>query len=361
MRSIALALLLLVAPAARAGAPPEARAQKEQGDRLRKANDAEGAATAYRAALQLDGGYAEAHEALGELQFAAKQYEKAVESFGYAVEIDPAYALAWYNLAFAARRSGDQPKARSAYERYVKLRPTDADGHYGLAESQRALGDREAAVAEYQLFIDLAGSTPSQAPWVEKARNAIAELKSPPAPPPARTEPSTAVAGTALAVPIAAIPASSPGGKAPAAPPQLAAAPPYLTALPVPPSRALIEKLGAGDRAWLAGDYRTALFAYQDATYLAPTNPVGRIKQARAYAALHHQEEAERQLRQALELDPGNIEALELLESLRNPAAAESTAPAPATARTPAIAPRIYRLTDDAAAPAVTPGPAPAK
>jgi hypothetical protein len=75
-------------------------------------------------------------------------------------------------------------------------------------------------------------------------------------------------------------------------------------------------------------------------------------------AALHHLEEAEGQLRQALELDPGNVEALKLLESLRNPAAAASTGPPPATA--PAAAPRSYRLTDDAAAPAATPGPAPA-
>jgi len=153
---------------------------------------------------------------------------------------------------------------------------------------------------------------------------------------------AVAPAATALAIP-SAIPA---------------AAPTPVTPLPVPPSRALIEKLGAGDRAWLAGDYRTALFAYQDATYLDPTSAVARIKQARAYAALHHQDEAERQLRQALELDPGNVEARTLLESLRNPAAAAVTVPAP-SATAPAIAPRSYRLTDDGPAPAVTPVPIP--
>lgn len=354
MRSTALALILIAAPAALAATPPQARLQKEQGDQLRKGGDAEAAEKAYRAALQLDGGYAEAHQALGELQFAGKQVAKAIESFGYAVEIDPGYALAWYNLAFAARRSGDHRRARTAYEKYLKLRPTDADGHYGLAETRRALGDSDAAITEYQLFIDLAQATPAQAAWIEKARTAIAELKAP-----ARAAPSggasdlviPGVAGaTAAAIPTPTLPPTLPPTPTPSVALPVAPA----TPLPAPPSRALIEKLGVGDRAWLSGDFRSALFAYQDAVYLEPTSAVARIRLARAYTSLKHPVEAEAQLRHALELDPGNGEASRLLEELRSPPPA---VPSPAAVVSPvapaaaAASPRLYRLTDDAAPP----------
>jgi tetratricopeptide (TPR) repeat protein len=440
MRSIVLALLVLAAPAVLAAPPPEARAQKEQGERLRKSGDLDGAIKAYQAALKLDGGYAEAHEGLGELYFATKQTAQAIESFGYAVEIDPAYALAWYNLAFTSRRAGDHEKARTAYEKYVKLRPTDADGHYGLAETQRALGKRDAAIAEYQLFIDLAKNTPAQATWVEKARAAQAELRGGaraapaapvsagptatvatgaaattsvvagagttatapvaavapapapapvpppvPAPVPAPTQapvpaaaPSPAPASTntvraspvvaAPPIPVAVLPPAPaalppPGPPPPVAParvaPAIPVAPPPAVAAPAPPTpaaptRALIEKLGAGDRAFLSGEYRPALFAYQDAVYLDPTSAVARIKLARAYAALGHKDQAELQLKQALELDPDSGDARKLLAELANP---PPVAPRPApvvTAIVPPPAPtqppsqKVYRLTDDA-------------
>ena len=89
---------------------------------------------------------------------------------------------------------------------------------------------------------------------------------------------------------------------------------------------------------------------------------MARVKLARAYAALGHRDQAERQLRQALELDPGNDEARKLLEELAKPAAG---APSPAAAATavvaplvvapaPAAPPPVFRLTDDAGAPPTT-------
>ena len=127
-------------------------------------------------------------------------------------------------------------------------------------------------------------------------------------------------------------------------------------ASPAPPSRALIEKLGAGDRAFLVGDYRAALFAYQDAGYLDPTSAVARVKLARAYAALGHRDQAERQAKQALELDPSSDEARKLLEELASsPASAPSRAASTTVlaaplvvAPAPAAPPRSYRITDDA-------------
>jgi tetratricopeptide (TPR) repeat protein len=140
----------------------------------------------------------------------------------------------------------------------------------------------------------------------------------------------------------------------------LLAAPTALAApLPAAPARALIEKMGAGDRSFLAGDHRAALFAYQDAIYLDPTSAVARIRLARAYSALGHKEQAAQQLKQALELDPGNAEAQRLADALANPSSPPviGVGPPPVQATPPAQ--KVYRLTDEVGEPPVAAAVAP--
>jgi tetratricopeptide (TPR) repeat protein len=151
-------------------------------------------------------------------------------------------------------------------------------------------------------------------------------------------------------------PATSNGGAAPATPPA--------PKLPPPLPQAAVEKLGQGDRASLAGDWRNALFAYQDAVYLAPQSPLARVKLGRAYLALRYPAQAIAQAELALAADPSNVEARRLADDARNPpprpasppssgaAAANgvSAAPAPASGLSAAQAP---------ASPGAWPAPAP--
>jgi tetratricopeptide (TPR) repeat protein len=131
---------------------------------------------------------------------------------------------------------------------------------------------------------------------------------------------------------------------------------------PAPPlPQAAVEKLGQGDRAFLERDYRSALFAYQDAVYLAPRNPVARVKLGRAYLALRYPAQAIAQAEQALAVDPANAEAKKLVEEAKDPsraAAPPRAAPAPAAAAAqpaapPAAAPvaqpaaRVFRFVPD--------------
>jgi tetratricopeptide (TPR) repeat protein len=123
-----------------------------------------------------------------------------------------------------------------------------------------------------------------------------------------------------------------------------AAAPPR----PVP-LQAMIEKLGQGDRAFLAGDYRAALFFYQDAVYMAPQNAAARVKLGRAYLALRYPTQAIAQAEQALAAEPDNEEARRLLQDVRNPPPRPvPTAARPGTAEiAPAAQPRMYRFTPE--------------
>lgn len=146
------------------------------------------------------------------------------------------------------------------------------------------------------------------------------------------------------------------------APGQAAPSEPGPPALDAAPSE-LAEKLAQGDRASDAGDRRGALFAYQDAVYLAPSSAAARVKLGRAYLALRHPAQAQAQAEQALAIDAGSAEARRLLDDARAgrvpPDPAEVAPPAPAPAIAAAAFPtaesalrpqaQVYRLTPAAA------------
>jgi tetratricopeptide (TPR) repeat protein len=150
----------------------------------------------------------------------------------------------------------------------------------------------------------------------------------------------------------------------PAAPPVAASpATPVAARPPVVPTAALLEKLGKGDRLFLAGDHRNALFAYQDAVYLQPGYAPARVRLGRAYLALRYPEQAAAQAQAALAADPGNAEASELLASATAAPARPAAPDAPA-----AGGGHVFRLVPvgapapgEAAAAVPPPGPPPAR
>jgi tetratricopeptide (TPR) repeat protein len=159
-----------------------------------------------------------------------------------------------------------------------------------------------------------------------------------------------------VTIPATASPSPSPtSGPSPAATPPPAVATPAATPAPLPvavrpPSPAFLDKLSYADRLFVAGDFRNALFAYQDAVYLDPSDARARVRLGRAYAAMRYPAQAQSQYEKALELDPGFGEARRAIEDLRTPAATPAPVAAPAQA-TPVVIP---------AAPAEKVAPAPA-
>jgi tetratricopeptide (TPR) repeat protein len=96
-----------------------------------------------------------------------------------------------------------------------------------------------------------------------------------------------------------------------------------------PPSPALLDKLALGDRLQAAGDYRGALFAYQDAVYLNPRHALSRVKLGRAYWTLRYVGQADEQWAQATQLAPNDPSIARMIEEARSaprPAAAEAAA-----------------------------------
>jgi len=129
----------------------------------------------------------------------------------------------------------------------------------------------------------------------------------------------------------------------------LAQATPAQSASSLP--QATVDKMAEGDRLYLAGDYRNALFAYQDATYLSPRHAPARVRLGRAYLALRYPEKAIEQAEQAIADDPEAPDARKLLDEARQAAATGGggvAAPLPGAAAGPAPVrpgPKAYKLT----------------
>ncbi|HUL57938.1 MAG TPA: tetratricopeptide repeat protein [Anaeromyxobacteraceae bacterium] len=138
--------------------------------------------------------------------------------------------------------------------------------------------------------------------------------------------------------------------------------PPKVTPAPQP-TPAVREKLAEGDRAFVAGDFKTALFAYEDATYAQPAYLGSRIKTGRTYLSLRYPAFASFEAEVVLASDPSNPEASALLDEARRTQPRAGAAPAGESTRPPQ---RVLKLSAGSAAvagggvPGGTSGPAPA-
>jgi predicted TPR repeat methyltransferase len=114
------------------------------------------AESAYRSALALNPGSAEAHGALGEWLEAAGRAAEAAEAFAAAADRDPS-TLRWLrSLARLEADAGRTAEAIEAHRRILERRPDDAFSHCEIANFRRIEGESAEAVLHYReaLFLD---------------------------------------------------------------------------------------------------------------------------------------------------------------------------------------------------------------
>ena len=244
---------------------------------------------------------------LGKTLFKQGRVEEAIARFQAAVKLNPGDAVAWYNLAYASRKGKHFDQAAEAYQRYTALSPDDPDGWFGLGESLRETGKRPEAIAAYQAYI-AKEKRASEQKWVNQAKSRIAELQSPAAiPTPSATPapsppPSTSTTqGTPASTSTTPSPSTS---TTPGTPPSTST-----SSNPGTPPSTTASTLKKADAAFAAKDYRTALFAYQDAILADPKSVEALVKAGETYARMGHDPEAVQQWNRALQLDPQNAAA----------------------------------------------------
>ncbi|HEX7241539.1 MAG TPA: tetratricopeptide repeat protein, partial [Longimicrobiaceae bacterium] len=262
---------------------PGGRARFAEGVRLHVAGDAAGAEAAYREALALDGGIAEAHNNLGVLLRGRGEAEAGLAAFRRAAELRPAYADALNNLGLALRDGGDLPGAVAAFRAAAEAGPEHADPWNNLGVALRETGEAAASLEPLRTAVQL---RPDHPEFANNLGNTLLEL--------GMTEEAVACYGRALEL-----------------------RPDYPEAL---------NNLGAAHRA--RRDFRAAVPLLKRALELRPGYADALHNLALAFPQAEDAAEAEALLRDALARDPASAQvrailAVALQEAARFPEAAE--------------------------------------
>jgi Flp pilus assembly protein TadD len=132
--------------------PETAMDWHERGLELEDEGEFEEAMGAYRRALEIAPGFADAHLDLGRLLHEHGQIEEAERHYRQALEARPEDATAAFNVGVALQ---DQDRLREAAEAYVaalEIDPDLADAHYNLSGIYESLGEREDAFRHLRTY-----------------------------------------------------------------------------------------------------------------------------------------------------------------------------------------------------------------
>jgi tetratricopeptide (TPR) repeat protein len=129
----------------------EAATWFERGEAL-EASDIAAAEAAYRTALALEPGHADASLNLGALLWEGKRLDEAVALYDKARRRHPDEALLHFNRALALEDQGRLMEALQSYNTSLGLAPDLADAHYNAARLHEQLGDAKKAVRHLSAY-----------------------------------------------------------------------------------------------------------------------------------------------------------------------------------------------------------------
>ncbi len=122
----------------------------------------------YREAIELDPGYCDAMDNLGQLLRQQGKIEEAVDWYKRSIEIAPGNTVAIQLLAAAYKIQGKYDEAMAEFERLIELAPDDPEGHYGLGTSYLELEQPAQAIEYLEKAEELYAQAGS--PWIIDAQ-----------------------------------------------------------------------------------------------------------------------------------------------------------------------------------------------
>jgi len=108
---------------------------------------------AYRRAIAIDPGHANAHNNLGVLLRARGEPQQAEAAYRTAIELNPAHIDAWTNLGILLNALKRIEEAAACYSKVITLRPKHRDARKLLAMAHCTLGEVDAAVRIFEEWL----------------------------------------------------------------------------------------------------------------------------------------------------------------------------------------------------------------
>lgn len=121
----------------------------EAGDQKDNGNYAE-AKTLYLKAIELDPGYCDAMDNLGQLLREQNKIDEAISWYQKSLEIAPDNPVALQNLALAYSLQGKTEKALEEYEKLTEVAPENPEGYFGLGTIYFTLDQPEKAISYFE-------------------------------------------------------------------------------------------------------------------------------------------------------------------------------------------------------------------
>lgn len=123
----------------------------------------------YRKAIELDPGYCDAMDNMGQLLRRQGRMEEAVSWYKRSIEIAPDNFVAIQLLAVAYKIQANYEKAIAEFERLIEVVPDDPEGYYGLGTSYLDLQQPAQAIGYLEKAEERYEQTGS--PWIVDAQH----------------------------------------------------------------------------------------------------------------------------------------------------------------------------------------------
>ncbi|CEJ45650.1 tetratricopeptide repeat protein [Umezakia ovalisporum] len=147
---------------------PQLKRLFEEGEKLVKANDYDGAIAIYQEAAEIDPRNARIHSGIGYLYAQQGNFPLALESYGRAIAINPNNSDFHYAMGYIKVNLNDIKGAKESYRRAVRLNRNNLNAYLGLGITQARLGDFTSASWAYEEAIKLDPNNPETYEFMAK-------------------------------------------------------------------------------------------------------------------------------------------------------------------------------------------------
>src|SRR6266571_2350909 len=127
----------------------------DEGNQLYNHAHYQEALQAYERAIQLDPGFAEAHDARGDALFCLNRSQEALAAYERAIQLDPSYVTAYNGKSWTLWQLKRFEEALIAYEQAIRLDPSCASTYNGEGNTLYDLDRYKEALVAYEQAIQL--------------------------------------------------------------------------------------------------------------------------------------------------------------------------------------------------------------